>query len=846
VSQDLALAFTWARRELRAGLGGFWVFLTCLALGVGAIAGVNAVSLAVQEALQRDARALAGGDVVVRTSYQPATAEHIAFLTATSQTLSHGLEMRVMAGGNDATQRRLAEFKAIDNAYPVAGAFLLEGGGNLPDALAKRDGQWGAVAEQGLLDLLDLAVGDPISIGAQTYTVRGVIQREPDRATGLASFGPRLLVALPSVEGTGLILPGSLIRYIYRVALPANADAIVWSDALEERFPTAGFRITPASRAAPGLSETVGRLTLFLTLVGLTALLIGGIGIANAVQSYMGTKTGTIAMLKCVGAPSRVILLTYGLQTAALALLGIGVGLILGALAPFALAIVLESLLPVTLEPGLYPGALALGAAFGVLTTAAFALWPLLKSRRIAPARLFRDLVAPTSGRPTLVEIAIIFGLLALLAALAVLTAEQRGFALWFVGGVALAFVLFFAAAHALAVVARRLVRTALARWRASLRLALANLCRPGAPTVSVVLSLGFGVTVLVSVAAIEANLGRALRDDLPATAPTFFFIDIQPNQLEAFRQTVASIPGDHELTARPMLRARIVKINGRPAREEDVAENVQWALRSERGLTFQAEQPAEGPIVAGKWWPANYQGPPLISFHAGIAAGFGVGVGDVLTFNILGREISATIGNLRALDFRSIRMQFTTIFAPGTLERAPHTILATTRTPPEHASELVRAVSAKFPNISAVRVKEALEVFDKLIRQIGNAIRVIAAVGLLAGVLVLASAVAAGQQARRRDAVILKVLGATRANVLATYLWEFGILGIGTVAIAAAIGSTAAYIVVTEVMGMQWSMPWLAVLLTAPLALAITLIAGFSSVWQALGQKPGPILRNA
>ena len=843
---DLALAFVWARRELRAGLRGFWVFLACLALGVGAIAGVGAVSQAVQEALLRDARALAGGDVVVRTSYQPAASEQVTFMRETSQALSQGLEMRVMAGGADATERRLAELKAVDRAYPVAGSFALQDGSDLHSALAERDGRWGAVAEQGLFDLLRLNVGDPITIGDQTYTLRGVIAREPDRTTGLASFGPRLLVAEASVEGTGLIIPGSLIRYVYRVVLPPGTNPLDWAETLEQRFPTAGLRITPASRAAPGLGETVGRLTLFLTLVGLTALLIGGIGIANAVQSFMSRKAGTIAMLKCVGAPSRLILLTYGLQTGLLALLGIAVGLVLGTLAPFALAALLESLLPVRLEPAIYPAALALGTAFGVLTTAAFALWPLLKSRRVAPARLFRDLVAPAGGRPTLTETAVIALLLALLALLAVVTAEQRGFALWFVAGVAAAFVLFFLAAHALAALAQWLTGTRLARWRPSLRLALANLCRPGAPTVSVVLSLGFGVTVLVAVAGIEANLGKTLREDLPEQAPTFFFVDIQPNQLAGFRETVAAIPGDHQLNARPMLRARIVKINGEPVREADVAEDVRWALRSERGLTFQAEPPDTGVIVAGQWWPMDYQGPPLISFHAGIAAGFGIGVGDELTFNILGREISARIANLRAINFRSIRMQFTTIFSPGTLEAAPHTILATTRTPPEQASALVRAVSAKYPNISAVRVKEALEIFDNLIRQIGNAIRVIAAVGLIAGILVLASAVAAGQQARRRDAVILKVLGATRPNVLATYLWEFGILGLGTVGIAAVIGGAASYIVVTEVMNTDWSLPLGAILLTAPLALAITLIAGFAGVWQALGQKPAPLLRNA
>jgi len=844
---ELALAFSWAKRELRAGLTGFWVLIACLALGVGVIGGVGSVSLAVRDALQRDARSLAGGDVIVRTNYEPASTEQLAYLRAESDVVSESLEMRVMAGstGGDTNRKRLAEMKAVDGLYPIYGDLELAEGGTIADALAKRDGRWGAVSEQGLLDLLELSVGDPIKVGSQTYKLRDTITKEPDRSTGLANFGPRLVVANASVEGTDLLLPGSLIVYKYRIGLAPGESVMAWIERLSERFPKAGWQVTPASRAAPGLAETVERLTLFLTLVGLTALLIGGIGIANAVQSYMNAKTGTIAMLKCVGAPPRLILITYAIQTGALGLLGIAAGLVLAAMAPFVLDAMLESLLPVMLVPMLYPSALGLGATFGILTTAAFALWPLLKSCRISPSQLLRDMVAPVVGRPRPLEIMVMAVLFLVLATLAVVTAVQPGFAMWFVIGVASAFVLFYGAAHVLSVTVKRLTGSALARWRASLRLALANLCRPGAPTVSVVLSLGFGVTVLVAVASIEANLGQALQEDLPDQSPTFFFVDIQPSQLEDFRHVVETVPGEHDLSTAPMLRARIVKINGVPASEVKIDENVSWALRSERGLTYRSDPPAEGNIVDGSWWPPNYSGPPVISFDAGIARGFGIGVGDTLTFNILGREITGRIANLRAIDFRSMRMQFTTVFAPGTLEDAPHTILATTKTLPEHASALVRAISNKFANISAVRVKEALEAFDNLVRQIGNAIRLIAMVGLVAGVLVLASAMAAGQHMRRRDAVVLRMLGATRGNVLATYLWELGALGIGTVGIAAAIGVTAAYIVVTEVMGMNWSMPWSAVLLTAPIALVITLVAGFVGVWQVLGQKPAPLLRN-
>ncbi len=842
---DALLALTWARRELRSGIAGFRVFLACLALGVGAIAGVNAVSQAIQDALQRDARALAGGDVIIRTYYEPPPPELRAYLREESERLSSSIEMRVMAGGSDVTQRRLAEMKAVDGQYPLFGKLELSPPMALADALADQGGQWGAVAEEGLLDLLGLKIGDPITVGEQVYELRGVITREPDRSMGLANFGPRLMVAQDSVAGTGLLLPGSLVQYRYRLGLPSGERAEAWTAMTELRFPEAVWRLTPASRASPGLAQMIGRMTLFLMLVGLTALLIGGIGVANAVQSFLGQKASTIAMLKCVGAPARTIFLTYAFQVAALACIGILAGCLIGVAAPFVLGALLESVLPVSLEPTIYPKALALGAAFGLLTTAAFGLWPLLKARKIPAAGLFRNLVAPVGARPGLVEFLAIAALFAALAALAVFTAVDQRFAMVFVGGVAAAFILFFGAAAAVAGLAKRLLGTRIARWRASLRLALANLCRPGAPTVSVVLSLGFGVTVLVAVAAIEANLGRTLEDDLPDSAPTFFFIDIQPNQLQVFNETVAAIPGQHDLTEAPMLRARISKINGKTADPMSVAPNVRWSLRGERGLTYRALPPDNVEIVAGDWWPADYQGPPLISFSAQLAAGYGIGVGDTLTFNILGREIEGKIANLRNVEFRSLRMEFTTIFAPGAIEVAPHTILATTKTHTDQASNLVRAVGEKFANVTAIRVKETLEAVNALIGQISNAIRVIAGVGLVAGVLVLASAVAAGQQARRRDAVVLKVLGATRQNVLATYLWEFGVLGLGTVLIAAGIGAGAAYVVITEVMGMNWAMPWVAVLLTAPIALAITLVAGFAGVWQALGQKPAPLLRN-
>ncbi|MFQ5955848.1 MAG: ABC transporter permease, partial [Kiloniellales bacterium] len=377
------------------------------------------------------------------------------------------------------------------------------------------------------------------------------------------------------------------------------------------------------------------------------------------------------------------------------------------------------------------------------------------------------------------------------------------------------------------------------------LRLALANLHRPGAPTGSVVLSLGLGLTVLVAVALIEANLARQVGERLPEVAPSTYFIDIQPHQLAQFEAVVRSVPGSLELRHVPTVRGRIVRLAGRPVDQVRVAPGVAWVTRGDRALTYAALPPANTRIVAGAWWPADYSGPPLVSLDAAAAEGMGLAVGDSITFNVLGREIRARIANTRRIDWSTLGMNFVVIFAPGTLEQAPHSHIASVHATAVAEAALERAVSERFANVAAIRVKDALEAVNRVLANIGIAVRLTAAITLIAGLLVLAGAIAAGHHRRVRDAVVLKVLGARRRQVLQAFLMEYALMGLITGAIAAAIGSTAAWAVVTQAMGADWAFPPAAVVATVLLAMAVTLLFGFAGTWRALGQKPAPLLRN-
>ncbi|MGB0747635.1 MAG: ABC transporter permease [Magnetospiraceae bacterium] len=837
---QLFLAWRLARRELRGGLSGFKVVIACLVLGVAGIAAVGSVGASLEEGLRRDGRMLLGGDVSLRLVQRPPSAEERAYLTANAAALSDTMEMRAMAHGGD-DRRILVQLKAVDDAYPLVGALSLTGTQDrLQDVLANTNGVWGAALEPTVLNRLDLAVGDRFRIGEADFQVRAVIAKEPDRVTSVINFGPRVMIADTAMPDTELVQPGSQIRYYTRVLVPGGSSPTAWIEDLDSALPEAGWRIRQPGNAAPGVERFVERMTLFLSFAALSAMLVGGIGVGNGVSAFLERKTGAIATLKCVGASGRLIFLVYFQQVMVLAAIGIGLGLMVGTAIPAIAFTALEGALPVSAVPGIYPVPLTIAGLIGFLTATTFSIWPLLRARTVPASALFRSRVVEPKGvdRLSLITLAV---LVAVTAGFVILTASDRGFAVWFVVCTAVSMITLRLAAGAVRRVTPRLTGFGDAAWR----LGIANLHRAGNRTDSITMSLGLGLAVLVAIALVQGNLSRQISDRLPDRAPAFFFLDIQSHQVAEFDAAVGGIDGVGKVQRVPSLRGRIVEINGVPSEKVDVAPNARWALRGDRALTYRAETPEKADFVAGQWWAADYSGPPLISLDANVAKGFGVGVGDTLTLNILGRDVTAEIASLRAINWRSLQFDFAIIFSPGVLEGAPHVHVAAADAPVEIEDSLEKAVTDKFSNVTAVRVREALEAAANILAGIGLAVRGAASVALLAGVLVLSGAIIAGHRRRVYDSVVFKVLGATRRNVARAYLVEYGALGLATGLTAAVVGTLVSFGIVAFLMDMEWVFLPGVVASVVGISLLVVILAGLLGTWRALSQPAAPLLRN-
>ena len=841
------LPLRFALRELRGGLHGFYVFIACIALGSMAIAGIGSLAASLATGLAREGQVILGGDLAFTLIQREATSSEKAFLEAHGR-MSTIATMRAMAR-TAAGQATLVEMKAVDASYPLFGQAEFDPPGPIADVLARHDGVFGAAADSTLLARLEIKPGARLTIGGATIEIRAALTNEPDKLAGGIGFGPRLLVSQDALHATGLLQPGSLVRWHYRLRLPANnsSDDSAKAVAAQARvqFPEAGWDIRSRSNASPRLERNVERFTQFLTIVGLTALLVGGVGVGNAVKSHLDRRRETIATMKALGASGRRVFAIYLTQVVLLALVGGVIGAAVGATLPFVIWWTFGAIIPLPILPALHPGELMLAMIYGVLTALAFALWPLGRAHDVPVGALFRDMVAPQLRWPRKRYIALTGLAIATLAALAVLLAYDRRVAVIYVATAAAVFVLLRILAALLMMLARKAPRSR----STGLRMAIANIHRPSALTPTIVLSLGLGITLLITVIEIDGNLRRQFSNELPAKAPAFYFLDIPTDQAKRFESFIRTQAPSAKLENVPMLRGRIVSAAGTPAEEIKPRDDAAWVLQSDRGITYASEIPTGSRLVEGKWWGANYDGPPLVSFEKRIADGLGLKLGDPVTVNVLGRNITATIANMRLVDWESLGINFVMVFSPNSFVGAPHSHLATLTYPgggtPSQEATTIRAVAEAFPMVTAVRVKEALEAIGSIVANLMLAIRGASAVTLIAAALVLGGALAAGHRHRVYDAVILKTLGATRRHLISSYSIEYLLIGSATALFGVVSGSLAAWLIVVQLMHLPFT--WLGgpALAAAIVAIVVTVVLGLAGTYVALGQKPAPVLRN-
>ena len=835
----MMLAFRLARRELRGGVRVLRGVVICLALGVAVIAAVGSLRTSVDAGMRNDSRRILGGDLEVDGGSEPLSDAIRDWIRQRAAATSGITQMRsiLIAGSGE---RQLVELKAVDLNWPLVGQVGLDPPQPVQAALGEREGHYGILLDPIVLSRLALKPGDIVKLGNAGFRVAGALTAEPDRVVTPSLFGARALIAADALPSTGLVLPGAMLRHALRVTLrDPSAGPLLASD-MRAAFPDRGLRLRDTHDAAPGVTRFLDQTSLFLTLVGLTSLLVGGIGVANGIRAWLDARSQTIAILRSLGASAGLVFSVCLIQVMALAALGIAVGLLAGAALPAVSAQLLRDILPVPPVAGLYPKALALAGLYGLLTAFSFALWPLGRAARIPGGALFREV--DTKGRPGWPIILATLIAAAALVAVTVSTAPDRRMAYWFCVAAIGTLALFRVGATVLMWVARLTPVANLPPWA---RLGISNLHRPGTTTALLLVSVGLGLSTLATVALIRGNISREVLEQMPNNAPSFFFVDIQADQLSRFKAVVSAQPGTRDLREVPSLRARIVALKGVPVDQVRTTPETAFALRGDRGLTYAATPPPGTKLVAGSWWPGDYDGPPLVSFDAGLAKGWNVGLGDIIRVNVLGRDLDLRVANLREIEWRALSINFFMVASPGILAHAPHTHIATLHVDGPNQGAVLRAVTDALPNVTGIRVEDVLASIAALLNQISAALTATGGLTLLAGTFVLVGAVAAGQRRRIREAVILRTLGATRGQIRAAWLTEFGILGLTAGAIAALVGTGASYAMAHYILHSDWAFLPATLIFTLAGAIVIMLIVGYAGTAAALRAKPAALLRN-
>lgn len=832
----MRLALSIARAELRSGIKGFRIFLLCLMLGVAAIAAVGLVREAIRAGLSDQGAVLLGGQAQLEFTYRRATVPERDWIMAQGERVSEVVDLRSMASTGDGAETALTQLKGVDENWPLLGQVALDPPVGVA-ALAGQGGLPGAFLDPVLAERLALKPGDRFRLGGQDFVFMARLLREPDAGGAGMAFGARSVVALSALERTPLLAPGSLYETQYRLILPEGQSLPALKSAAQKRFEGAGMRWSDERRAAPAVERFTDRLGSFLVLVGLAGLAVGGVGIFATVQAWIARKAATIATLRALGASGATIRGAFLIQLAVLTVLGVLAGLALAAALVLAAQGPIAAAMPVPVTVTLAPRPLLEAALYGTLTAAIFALWPLAQLSELRAATLYRAAQTARRGLPGPGMLALIGALTAALLGAAVAFSGLPALTLGTLGGVAAALGLLALAAAGIRRLARRL-GPRVARFPA-LHAALAAIGAPRSEATAVILALGLGLSVLAAVGQVESGLRGAIAKDLPKLAPAFFLMDIPPPERPALVERMQDFAGVSRVDTVPMLRGILTKINGQDARK---VAGEHWVLRGDRGVTF-AETPREK-LTAGQWWPKGYAGPPLVSVSAKEAAELGLNLGDRLTVNILGRDIEAEIASFRDVDFSTMGIGFVLTFSPNALAGAPHTELATIYAPPTDEAPILRALSKDFPTVTAIPVHEAMARVSDALSAIAQAVALAASVTLLTGFTVLLGAAAAGEEARAREAALLKTLGATRGLILLSFALRALILGAASGAIAVAVGALAGWAVLTFVMEAPFRFDPLSAGAIVAGGMAAVLAAGTLFAARPLSVRPAQVLR--
>lgn len=837
------LSWKIATRELAGGLSGFWIYIACIALGIFAIAAAGSVTSGFSKGLAAEARTLLGGDALFVASQRRASPDELDWMSARGS-LSENITINVMGQAGDT--REQVDVRAVDERHPLIGAPVLSGGAaTLDEALAFKDGRWGIAASPSTLENFGLDIGDDIALGTIQATVRAQLDKEADGIGTPGTFGPAITIRLAALEQAGRLSDGQLYRSRYRIVLTDAAQADTLEESASEELGPNGLRYRGPEDAIDGLQNLLDMLNSFLSVIGIAALIAGGVGIAQASSAFLETRMSSIAAFKALGAESSMLRAAYFIQLTVLALIGAAIGIVLGALTPFVIAAIAGDQIPLPNILRIYPLPLLRALVLGLLSAAIFALPPLGRARATPPAALFRSLGSETLEKTPRPE-RIAAGLAALtLIVVSVMTSQTPMVTGILLVGAALAWMVLIGMAQLIRLFARRASVTAAGLSR----LTLANLGGPGSLAPTITPALGLGLALLVFVATVQANLLRQVNETATRNLPALFFTQIPSARIDAFDQLIREngidIADPDAFRRTPLVIGRVITLKGEALDKEKVAPSERWVINGETQMPYIGPKPPEAELVEGDWWPEDYQGPQLVSIEADAARGLRLGLGDEIGFRIFGREVTATVASLRNVDWGGFGANAAFILSPGTLEAANPPHLAIAQATPEQETIIIAALGDVLPEVVVFQTRETLATAGRLLGNITIAVNAAAGIVMLSGMLVLVGAFAAMARQRRTEAALLKTFGATRGGILRLYAGEFALSGAVATAAGTLMGVSAAALIVRLVFEAEWAMPWGTVAIVAGFAIGAAALGGVVVGMATLSHPPARILRT-
>ena len=847
--------------------------------------GIDLFATNVERLILRDARSLLGGDVEIRLA-RPLSASGgvvVGSLRKRNVDVTHVSELVAMAAASvpegsdkpDAPSTQLVELKAVEANYPLYGTVDVNPPQSLRSLLASRETDcparpcFGIVVQESLLIGLGIQLHDHLTIGHARFRVTGILGKEPDRVASAFRLGPRVLMSRQALAATDLVKRGSRIRERYLLRVPKSRVLDPLVEELQGRLSKEGANVSSYRDAQPRIRRFLDQLSTYLGLIGLTALFVGGIGIACTVHGFMKHKLMTVAIYKTLGADAGFIMKVYLLQSVFLGCLGSVVGVALGVGLQRLLPVLFGELIPLAVGSRVDVLPLSKGMLLGALTTLCFVLWPLLTIRSIPPAIVFRrevdqERASVSAGshfrrmKETLMKFvqdrhrlgtALLMG-----CGLTVLSVWQArsltlGFLFIVAFGAALLFIQFgvWVLLHGL----RKIPRSR----SFAVRHAMGNVQRPGNYTLGMAVAIGVGVMVIVTVALVKSSLLVALGERIPEDAPTFFFIDVQPDQRERFERVMQREARTASYRLTPVVRSRLSAIDGRAIHPDEHKDKRNgWYFTREYVLTALSELPRDNIVAKGRWWPSESEdkrnedhtrNPIRVSVEDEAAENLGVDLGSTLEFNIQGTPLRAVVESTRTVDWGSFSTNFFMILSPGALDGAPMTYIASAKVEPEEEMPLQRALVRALPNVTAIKIGDVLANVARLLEQLAWAIQGVALLSMTSCAVVMIAALSSTRYRRLYESAILKAIGGTRQIIVKSFAVEFALVGGLAGLIGVGLASALSWVILHFFLDVAWTVQpmvlgW-GLLTTVGLAVGV----GFLSTFKILGEPPLAVLRG-